>query len=487
MKREPIIGKYTLESLTTGMYSSPLDMYREYIQNAVDSFDKAISEEIENAEKLVIDINIDKDSRSVVIRDNGCGIRTEEAIATLLDIGNSRKDRGTSRGFRGIGRLAGLSYCDKLIFRTSSKGEEIASVIEFDAKYLKELLLPGADGSMSVEEVIDQIVTTRTEKETSHRRYFQVELEGVWDEAGLIEVDVVKKYLLQIAPIHFSEEFKWGRTVLEKVRLCNYTIPQYTIRLNGVVLYKPYMDTLISDRVKKNLDTIHDIKVEAFYRKDLLSAVLWYAETNFYGTILDNEVKGLRIRQGNILIGDKSSCNFFFKEERFNGWMIGELHVIDPEIIVNSRRDNFERNSAYFDLVSNLKDWALEITKTIRHLSYERSLSASHKAIAEAENIEDLPDENSLCTEDLSYAEDFGESISIDHDESFDLAETDYISKLGFLLNQKKAQTKYTALNINQKLTIEQRKVLERVFDLITQEYDQNLAERFVNTISEKF
>ena len=69
-----------------------------------------------------------------------------------------------------------------------------------------------------------------------------------------------------------------------------------------------------------------------------------------------------------------------------------------------------------------MKDWALEITKTIRHLSYERSLSASHKAIAEAENIEDLPDENSLCTEDLSYAEDFGESISIDHDESFDLA-----------------------------------------------------------------
>lgn len=487
MKRELIIGKYTLESLTTGMYSSPLDMYREYVQNAVDSFDKAISEEIENAERLVIEINIDKNSRNVVIRDNGCGISTEEAISTLLDIGNSRKDRVASRGFRGIGRLAGLSYCDKLVFRTSSRGEELASVVEFDAKYLKELLLPGSDGSMSVEEVIDQIVTTRTEKETARRRYFQVEMEGVWNEAGLIEVDVVKKYLLQIAPIHFSDEFKWGRTILEKVRLCNYTIPQYTIRLNGVTLFKPYMDTLISDRVKKNLDTIHDIKVEAFYRKDVLSAVLWYAETSFYGTILDNEVKGLRIRQGNILIGDKSSCNFIFKEDRFNGWMIGELHVIDPEIIVNSRRDDFEKNSAYFELVSNLKDWASEITKTIRHLSYERSLSTSHKMIVEAESLEDLSDENSLYTEDLSYAEDFGESSTIDHDESSELAETDFISKLGLLLNQKKAQTKYTALNINPRLTIEQRKVLERVFDLITQEYDQNLAERFVNTISEKF
>ena len=42
MKHELVIGKYTLESLTNGMYASPLDMYREYIQNAVDSFDDAI-------------------------------------------------------------------------------------------------------------------------------------------------------------------------------------------------------------------------------------------------------------------------------------------------------------------------------------------------------------------------------------------------------------------------------------------------------------
>ena len=31
------IGKFTLETLTTGMYDSPKDIYREYIQNAVDS------------------------------------------------------------------------------------------------------------------------------------------------------------------------------------------------------------------------------------------------------------------------------------------------------------------------------------------------------------------------------------------------------------------------------------------------------------------
>lgn len=55
MKRELVIGKYTLESLTNGMYASPLDMYREYIQNSVDSCDDAVETGIEIADKLVID------------------------------------------------------------------------------------------------------------------------------------------------------------------------------------------------------------------------------------------------------------------------------------------------------------------------------------------------------------------------------------------------------------------------------------------------
>ena len=487
MKRELIIGKYTLESLTNGMYASPLDMYREYIQNAVDSCDDAVESGIEIADKLAIDITIDEAEKSVTICDNGCGIRAKYAARTLLDIGNSQKSRFTSRGFRGIGRLAGLSYCKKLTFRTSYQGEELATIIEFDASLLRELLLPGKCESVSVEDVINKIVSIRTETESAKHRYFQVKLDGVWEEAGLVDPDTVENYLLQHAPLQFSNESKWGRTITEKLRLSGYEIPQYKIRLNGEVLYKPYRDTLVSDRVKKQFDSIRDLKVKSFYRRDKLSAILWYAETSFYGTIIDNTIKGLRIRQGNILIGGKSSCNVLFKEERFNGWMIGELHVIDPEIIVNSRRDGFEKNSAYYELLAKLKEWALEVSKEIRHLSYERSLTSLKKEVAEAEKLSDIADENDLYSEDLTYVEDYSECTAIDQDESAELAETDYISKLGLLLNQKKAQTKYTALNINSKLTIEQRRVLERVFDLITQEYDRDVAKRFVNTIATKF
>lgn len=487
MKHELIIGKYTLESLTNGMYASPLDIYREYIQNAVDSFDEAIESGIEIADRLAIDIDIDVAVRSIRIWDNGCGISVKDATVRLLDIGNSQKSRIASRGFRGIGRLAGLSYCEKLTFRTSFKGEGVASIIEFDATLLRQLLLPGRQESVSVEDVIEKIVTVRTEKEKAHKKYFQVELEGVWNQAGLVDPDEVKNYLLQHAPLQFAKEFSWGRTITEKMRLSGYQIPQYRIRLNGEMLFKPYADTFISDRVKRNFDLIHDVRVESFYRKEKLSAVLWYVKSNFYGTIIDNTIKGLRIRQGNILIGDKGSCSSLFKEERFNGWMIGELHVVDPEIIANSRRDGFEKNSAYYELFASMKDWAFEVSKEIRHLSYERSLSTSKKAVVEAERLDDIADENELYTEDFSYAEDYGGSSSIDQEESVEIAETDFVAKLGLLLNQKKAQTKYTALNINPKLTIEQRRVLERVFDLITQEYEREVAEMFVNTIARKF
>ena len=485
MEHELVIGKYTLESLTNGMYASPLDMFREYIQNSVDSFDDAVARKIERENSLRIDINVDSDNRVISIRDNGSGIPAEEAVATLLDIGNSQKSRSNFRGFRGIGRLAGLSYCDKLTFKTSSTGEKTATIIEFDSALLRELLLPGTSGS--VKEVIDQIVTVRTEQETPKRRYFEVLMEGVDEDAGLMDIEDVKEYLVQHAPLFYDDKFKWGRTIYEKVRMEGYLIPQYRIFFNNIELVKPYQDVFVSDRVKKNEDSIKDIEVKAFYRGENLSAILWFAYSNFYGTILENTVKGIRIRQGNILIGDKVSCNQLFKEERFNGWLIGELHVIDKELIANSRRDGFEKNAAYYELIGSLKEWAFAISKEIRHISYERSLSATKKAIVEAEGVDELDLGDDLYSDELGDDFDVTESSFMNQSESEELSETDYFSKLSLLIDQKKAQTKYAALNINPKLTMEQRHVLERVFDLITQEYEQEDAEGFVNLIANKF
>ena len=119
MKHMFVVGKYTLESLTNGMYSSPLDLYREYIQNAVDSIDDAVRSGIVDKKNSRIDISVNTETATISIKDNGCGIGRENAERLLVDIGNSKKSRSLSRGFRGIGRLAGLGYCDSLSFITT--------------------------------------------------------------------------------------------------------------------------------------------------------------------------------------------------------------------------------------------------------------------------------------------------------------------------------------------------------------------------------
>lgn len=484
MKHELIIGKYTLESLTNGMYASPLDLYREYVQNSVDSIDDTVSSGIEQLEKLNIQITVDAATRSISIRDNGCGIHSDYAVGTLIDIGNSSKSRAANRGFRGIGRLAGLGYCDELAFITSALGDTHRTIVKFDAKKLTELLLIKDEENVTVSDVIGQVVAVSQESESSQKHYFEVVLHNVTDNDNLLDIDSVKEYLLQHAPIPFAKDFQWGKTIQEKVKLEGYQIPTYNITLNKVPLFKPYGNTFISDRIKKIEDLIHDIHVQSFLHDGKLSAVLWYAESSFFGTVNDNLLKGIRVRQGNILIGDRTTCNAFFKEERFNGWVIGELHVVDPDLIANSRRDNFEKNEAYYCLIEEIKKWAAGLSKTIRSLSYERNLSREKKAILDIQDPEDV---NGLYVEDLSFADGISESNYLDSSESQAVAESDYIGKLSTLLEQKKLQTKYVALNINTKLTIEQRKVLERVFDLIQAGYDKETANEFINVISKQF
>ena len=131
-----IIGKHTLESLTTGMYSNPYVVFREYIQNSADSIDNAIRLNIIGAGSDEITIRLSPAERKIVITDNGTGISSEIAEQTLISIGNSKKSSDLDRGFRGIGRLAALGYCSTLTFETSAVSETESTRIVIDSNRL---------------------------------------------------------------------------------------------------------------------------------------------------------------------------------------------------------------------------------------------------------------------------------------------------------------------------------------------------------------
>ena len=168
------VGKYTLESLTTGMYSDPKIVYREYIQNSVDSLENAVSQNMIEPQSMRIDIVADIENAYISIRDNGTGIKAAEAASTLMNIGNSQKRHSNNRGFRGIGRLGGMSYCNTLVFSTSAETEDTRTIVTFDCKKLRELLVPGANEDMDLDTVLNAVTTVISEPEKEDKHYFSV-------------------------------------------------------------------------------------------------------------------------------------------------------------------------------------------------------------------------------------------------------------------------------------------------------------------------
>ncbi len=385
------VGKYTLESLTMGMYSDPKIIYREYIQNSVDALETAVQCNLLEPQSMRIDIIVDEENSYISVRDNGTGIKSDVAVSTLMNIGSSQKRHSNNRGFRGIGRLGGMSYCDRLVFTTSSENENIKTIVEFDCKKLRQLLVPGANEDMDLTTVLTNVTTVRYEDEKKERHYFSVELFDVSGFTDLLNIDTVTSYISQVAPLPYkSRRFVYSPDLHRFLSENGYDVEEFSIFIgeNSNVLepiYKPNCHRYHSDRNKKKNDEILSLGTFSVEIDNELYALGWYGVCNWLGTLSEHEISGIRVRKGNILIGDNHTLNGIFKEARFNGWTQGELFVVTDKLIPNARRDDFEQNEAYYKLIDALKDGiGAEITKAIREASSLRN-DNSAKVITEVQ------------------------------------------------------------------------------------------------------
>lgn len=476
------IGKFTLETLTSGMYNRPIDLYREYIQNSVDSIDNAVKSGLIAKEKAKVSISISKSLHEITIADNGTGIPVEKATSMLLDIGNSTKRNTGERGFRGIGRLAGLAYCKTLVFETSTAGESKKTIIKFDADSLKTQMI--SDAILDLQTIISNAVSVDIEQEQKAAHYFVVKLQEVEDIDDILDGEYVNKYLSQAAPVDFWSSFKWGNIVRAKMDHLNFGITSYNISVsddnNSSDVYKGYSDTFISDRLRKLEDNISEISLEKFEHNGETLAVLWYAHTNFYGTIHDDTIKGIRMRKGNIQLGNRTTLNHVFKDERFNGWLIGELHVVSNLLIPNARRDDLEKNFACVELMSQLRIWAEGISGDIRKVSIARNNDKKAQKIIEISQVEKPIVIDRMATPIQS------EISFLSQNENYEVSHAELINALDIIMGKQLSSTKYKALNLQNNITVDQKKILERVFDILCAEY-RNKADDLITTILHKF
>ncbi len=386
------IGKFTLESLTTGMYNEPETCYREYIQNAVDAIDNAVERGIISVSESRIEIIVDEDHQSISIKDNGSGIEQDLASKTLLDIGNSKKIQSVNRGFRGIGRLGGLSYCKKLSFCTSAIGDKTKTLITFDCEQLKELLIPGQNDDHTLQSVIETVTEVSVLDEQDSAHYFIVKMDGVDDIETLLNIDIVKDYVCQVAPVPFKDRFYWGKQINKELEDQGIEVEEYPIFIGKSFealeqVFKPYKLTLnIATRAGVVKDEIYGISY--FSVRDNEEKVLaygWYADTDYSGTLADDRLTGIRVRLGNILIGSGKTLSPYFKEPRFNGWVMGELYILSSDLIPNARRDDFERNDTFAEFETGVRiSVGTEVSNKIRIASKARN-NPSQKTIKKTE------------------------------------------------------------------------------------------------------
>ena len=374
------VGKYTLESLTTGMYSDPKIVYREYIQNSVDSLENALAIGLIERQSMRIDIIVDAENSCISIRDNGTGISNAESRATLMNVGNSKKRNSSNRGFRGIGRLGGMSYCDTLVFSTSAENEKVKTVVTFDCKRLRQLLIPGQYEDLSLSAVLEQITTIEILPEKAEKHYFVVEMKDVSSFSDLLDIDGVKSYIAQVAPLPYqSRHFIYISQLKSFLSDNGYSVEEFPIFVGEdesdlEPVYKPNKSRFHSDRNKKTVDEITSMTYFDVRGGDELYALGWYGNCGWYGFLSDKELCGIRVRKGNILIGDSKTMNGIFREARFNGWTQGEIFILTDKLVPNARRDDFEQNDAYRELVQILSDTiGSDIPKKIREASTTRN------------------------------------------------------------------------------------------------------------------
>ena len=385
------VGKYTLESLTTGMYSDPKIVYREYIQNSVDSLEHAVSLGMLEQQGMRIDIIVNADESYISIKDNGTGISAAEAAQTLMNVGSSKKRNANNRGFRGIGRLGGMSYCNTLVFTTSAENEKVKTVVSFDCKKLRHLLVPGEYEDMSLSAVLEEITTIETLPEKEEKHYLCVEMVDVNGFSDLLDIDAARSYISQVAPLPYqSRHFIYTSQLKSYLSDNGYIVEEFPIFVGEnesdlEPVYKPNKSRFRSDRGKRTVDEISCMKYFDVTVDGELYALGWYGNCGWYGFLSEKEISGFRVRKGNILIGDSHTMNAIFKEARFNGWTQGEIFIVTDKLIPNARRDDFEQNDAYYKFMEALSNSVgTEIARTIREASLTRN-NPNAKALREIE------------------------------------------------------------------------------------------------------
>ena len=241
------------------------------------------------------------------------------------------------------------------------------------------------DGARDIEtaaELLTRLTKLREKDRKVGPPFFEVKLIGV-NQRQFLDIDDLRTYLRQVAPVEFNmQAFVYGNSKI------NPFLDVHSAR-KTVSLKLEYSGR--QEKINKPYKTFHEAGNRTSNRVDIVDIETYVDPTpsrrwigwlskprHLSGTINAEDVRGIRLRANNIQIGDHNTFSRIFEKvrktySRFNGWFSGEVHILDPRIIPNSRRDFFEDNEAWREAERTLIEWAKDLARRAYQNSSDRN------------------------------------------------------------------------------------------------------------------
>ena len=281
--------------------------------------------------------------------------------------------------------MAGISHCRRLVFETSD-GENAVCRVAFDAESINRLTRPGQEPATIADAISSNCSIDELPNET-RTRFLEVRLEGV-DEPALLDADRLTEYLEQTAPVRQDRTvWRFQEKIVSFARNAGQpqSVDTVAVRVCGVdgsvlcEVFRPFKDSFVTRNAngqQKHRVDVTDV-VPLPRSGDYDGWWGWLAVHRRQGALADVPFRGLRLRMHNIAIGDHRVVQALWTTAPHAVWCFGEIHVVDPALVPNSQRDDFEPSEAWTRVQEQIRDEVRQINKEIRRESTERNTSVS--------------------------------------------------------------------------------------------------------------
>lgn len=365
------MGLRLLETLTSALYEDPIVFFREYVQNSADAY---VRSPVNGEFKITIEI--DREKRCISFHDNGNGIERKDFLNKMTSIGKSDKSNAVDQiGFRGIGRLSAMPFCDRLVFKNKISGEKTIQEFSWNGRQYNSLLAKSESDDLVqvINDITDMKEMPYPGNPNDH--YFAVLVESYSDEiSDMIDSADFEARLCKLLPLKYSPSFSAQNEIHNRYRRFMGSDLQkfeFDVYLGDTPLYKPYTQDHILESDIVFWELSFDKESSDLPRENI--GLLWFTFNRKVSSNHKATPRGIYVRSKNMLLGNeyaiadavtKGSGKYVatYREltQTLNG-VYGELLIDTARLSDNARRDWFRIDSASNQLKCVLADYLTKL------------------------------------------------------------------------------------------------------------------------------